>query len=622
MNPQLLTYYNQELQYIKEMGAEFAEEFPKIAGRLGLDNFECADPYVERLLEGFAFLAARVQLKLDAQFPDFTQHLLQTVYPHYLCPTPSMTVVQMQPDLSEAGLAEGMPVPRNSQLKGLMGKNEQTACEYRTAHELTLWPLKVTEVNYLTTLVGTKIKEMPGTKAAIHLRLKTTAGLTFDKLTLDKLPLYLSGVDSVPMHLYEQLLGNCISVVVRPTAHTATWCETLESKAVQTKGFIEEEALLPRTPRSFEGYRLLHEYFSFPERFMFIELTGLEKAVKRCEHDELDIYFLLSQQDNYLEKRTTADNFRLFCTPAINLFPKHCDRVQLNHKEHDLHLVPDRTRPMDFEVYSIGEVTGYGSEKGKGQEFLPLYGARNQAGQHPNLAFYSQIREPRQLSSKQQREGPRSGYIGSEVYISLVDGRDAPYRSDLRQIGTYTLCTNRDLPLHMPVGKGETDFTLSDVPVVESVRCIAGPSKPKPAWPKGESSWRLINHLSLNYLSLTDSDEQQGASSLRELLALYGNVSELSVKKQIEGVRNIQCNPVIKRIPVPGPIALGRGQEIQLTFDEDAFVGSGVFLLGAILEQFFARYASINSFTQTVICTTERGEIMRWPLRTGKRHVL
>ncbi|PWI34098.1 type VI secretion system baseplate subunit TssF [Vibrio albus] len=621
MNPQLLKYYNQELQYIREMGAEFAREYPKIAGRLGMDGFDCADPYVERLLEGFAFLAARVQLKLDAQFPQFTQYLLETIYPHYLCPTPSMAVVQFRPDLSESGLAEGVSIDRNSQLYSLLGKNEQTACEYRTAHTTRLWPVQVEEASYLTTLAGLKIPEQPGTRAAIRLRLKSTAGLNFNQIQLDELKFYLNGVDALPMHLYEQITGNTISVCVMPASHTADWCEMLDKHHVQPVGFTDNEALLPHTPHSYEGYRLLHEYFAFPQRFMFTRITGLSKAVQRCQGDQLDLLFLLNRQDSFLEKRLSKDNFELFCTPAINLFPKQCDRIHINQKSSEFHVVPDRTRPMDFEVYSLSQVIGYGSEAKDAQEFSSFYASHNHAAQQPGNTFYTQRREPRQLSAKQQRNGPRSSYIGSELFISLVDSQEAPFRDDLRQVGIDAMCSNRDLPLHMPLGKENTDFTLVGSAPLKAVRCIAGPSKPMPSWPQGKTSWRLISHLSLNYLSLSNSDESQSAEALRELLSLYGDVAELPVRKQIEGVKQISCEPVIRRIPVSGPIALGRGQEIHLTFDEDVFAGSGVFLLGAVLDRFFARYVSINSFTQTVIHTSERGEIMRWPLRTGMRHV-
>ena len=202
--------------------------------------------------------------------------------------------------------------------------------------------------------------------------------------------------------------------------------------------------------------------------------------------------------------------------------------------------------------------------------------------------------------------------------------RQRPYSSELKQLAVSTLCTNRDLPLQMPVGKGQSDFTLEISAPVQSVRCLKGPTRPRPslAHAQGEMAWRLINHLSLNYLSLMDDDERQGAAVLRDLLSLYGELGEATVKKQIDGLRSVQSAQVTRRIPVPGPIAFGRGLEITVTLDESSFEGLGVFLLGSVLEKFFARYVSINSFTETVIKTVDRGEVMRWPVRTGQRPVL
>ena len=622
MDPRLLKYYNQELQYIRQMGAEFASEYPKVAGRLGLDGIECADPYVERLLEGFAFLAGRVQLKLDSEFPRFTQHLLEAVYPHYLAPTPSMVVARFQPDMSEGGLAKGHVVPKNSAMRSLLGKNDQSACEYRTSADLELFPLEITDVKYLSSLSGTKLPTVAKANAALRIRFSVSAGLSFDKLSLQQLPIYLKGSDSLPMRLYEQLVGCCVGIIAQPASHAPAWQQVLKEAKVTPMGFDDNRALLPLSPQSLQSYRLLHEYFAFPEGFMFVNVSGIEKAVKRCQGDELELIFMLNKVDELVEKVVSPDNFALFCVPAINLFPKHCDRIHLSNGQFEHHVVPDRTRPMDFEIHSIVDIKGYGSGSQNTQQFYPFYASNDLAAQQPDEAFYTQQRSPRVLSTKQRSYGPRSSYIGSEVSVSLVDAKDAPYASELRQLGVYTLCTNRDLPLQIPVGKGNTDFTLESGAPAKSIRCVAGPSKPKPSWGEGDTTWRLISHLSLNYLSLIDSDEEEGAVALRELLSLYSDITEPSIRNQISGITRIRSEAIVRRLPLPGPITYGRGVGIEVTFAEAAFEGHGVFLLGAILDQFFSRYVSINSFTQTVIKTQERGEIMRWPLRIGQRHVL
>ena len=622
MDPRLLRYYNRELQHLREMGGEFAKEFPKIASRLGLDGFECADPYVERLLEGFGFMAARVQLKVDAEFPRFTQHMLEMVYPHYLAPTPSMAVVQFQPDLGEGGLASGFVVPRGSILRSVLGKGERTPCEYRTAQDVTLWPLELAEAEYFTGAASLHIPDLQGVKAGIRLRLRTTAGLTFDQLSLDSLTFSLRGPDELPMHLYEQILANPVAVAVCPTGRPASWHEVIDRSCIRRVGFGDHQALLPYGSRSFQGYRLLHEYFAHPERYMFVELTDIGSALRRCTEAQVDVIILLDCIDQVLGNTVDASNFALFSTPVINLFPKRADRIHLENRSTDYHVVPDRTRPMDFEVYEVTGVVGHGAGNDREQEFLPFYSSNDLTSHREEMAYYSMHRLPRVLSSQQRRHGPRSTYIGNEMFISLVDAHEAPYRTDLRQLAVTTLCTNRDLPLQMPLGRGRTDFTMESGAPVKSVRCLAGPTKPLPSPAAGETSWRLISHLALNYLSLMDSEEKQGAAALRDLLRLYGDTREAQIQKQIEGVKSIRATPVIRRLPTPGPITFGRGLEVTLTLDESAFEGTGVFLLGAVLEHFIAKYVSINSFTETVIKTANRGEIMRWPIRTGQRHTL
>lgn len=622
MDPRLLNYYERELQHLREMGGEFAAEFPKIAGRLALDAFECADPYVERLLEGFSYLAARVQLKLDAQFPQFTQHLLDVVYPHYLAPTPSIAVVQFRPDLMEGALAEGFSLPRDTVLRSVLGKGDQTACEYRTAHEATLWPLELVEAEYFSRDVAAlNIPEVPGVRAGLRLRLRTTAGLTFDKLSLDRLPVFIRAGE-LSVRIYEQLLGNALAVVVRPTERPIPWQELLDASSLQSVGFDDEQALLPFGPRSFQGYRLLQEYFACPQRFLFAELTGLRSAVRKCAGKHLDLLVLFDRNDASLEGRVDAEDFALFCAPAVNLFPKRADRIHLDRASFEHHVVPDRTRPMDFEVYTVTEVVGHGS--GGEQPFSPFYGVTDVSAAEEQDAFFVVRREPRVLSSSQRERGARSGYIGSEVFLSLADRSEAPYRHDLRQLAVRVLCTNRDLPLHIPVGQGATDFTLEASAPVQSVRCVAGPTRPRPspAQLSGEVAWRLISHLSLNYLSLVNNDQRQGAAALREMLKLYADISDPAVRKQAEGVHAVESEPVVRRVARRGPIALARGTQIRITFDEAAFEGAGAFLLGAVLERFFAKYVSINSFVETIAATRDRGEIMQWPPRTGTRPTL
>ena len=632
MDPRLLGFYNRELQHLREVGAEFAHQYPKIAGRLGLEEFECADPYVERLLEGLAFLAARIQVKLDAQYPQVTQHLFEIVHPHYVAPTPSMAVVQVQPDPNEGALAKGLVVPRGTMLRGRIGKDEQTACQYQTAHDVVLWPLQILGVEYHSREdAPSDTPDVPAARSCLRIRLGCTAGLTLDKLALERLPLFFRGSGEMVMALYELFFANAVSVVLRGVGEPAASQTRIGRSEIRRVGFRDEEGMLPYGPRSFTGYRLLQEYFAMPERFLFVELGGLKPGVQRASGSELEIFVFFDRTSRVLQHRVDASMFALYCCPAVNLFAKKADRIHIDNRQPEFHVIPDRTRPLDFEPYQVTEVMGYGDRNQQQQAFIPFYSSFDRPGSSgrgghdgESSAYYTLRRVHRTLSDKQRRVGPRSSYVGSELYLALVDAGETPYRSDLRQLAVELLCTNRDLPLLMPVGVGATDFTLDISVPVQSVRCLVGPTRPRPAFAygSGESVWRWVNHLSLNYASLVDDSQRGGAAALREMLTLYADMAEPHVRKQIDGVQSAVSQPVTRPVSTSGPLAFARGLEITLTCDETLFEGTGVFLLGAVLEEFFARYVSINSFTETVLRTASRGEIMRWPARIGRRQSL
>jgi type VI secretion system protein ImpG len=623
MDPRLLRYYNQELQHVRDMGAEFAREFPKIAGRLGVEGLECSDPYVERLLEGFAFLAARVQLKIDAEFPRFTQHLLEMVYPRYLAPTPSMAVVQLQPDLREPALATGVRVPRNAVLHSMVGRDTTASCEFRLANEVALWPIELIDAKIFdgaAALGAIGVRGVERARSALRLTFRCTAGVQVSQLALDALPIYLVGADNLPTDLYAQVLGHGTSLMVRGVGAAGT-ATLLGREAIGRMGYADSEALLPPTRRQFSGYRLLQEYFAFPQRFLFVRFGGLQQALRQIAGDRFELIVPLGQGSPGLESTVGVDNFRLFCGAAVNLFPRGVDRMHIDAGLPEYHVVVDRTRPMDFEVYDVLEVQGFGDRTEPERHFRPFYACNEQTWHNRDQAYFTLRRDARRLSTRQHRAGPRTSYIGSEVFLALVDSDEAPFASNLRQLAATALCTNRDLPLSMPISKSASDFTLESAAPVDSVRCVAGLSRPRPSFAHGDASWRFISHLSLNYLSIVDTPGE-GPAALREMLGLYADPADTVAQRQIEGLRAVTSKAIIGRVPIAGPIAYGRGTEITLTLEDAAFQGFNGFVLGTVLEEFFSRFASINSFTKTVLRSVERGEVCRWPMRLGNRSTL
>jgi type VI secretion system protein ImpG len=623
MDPRLLQYYNLELQHLRETGAEFAQQFPKIAARLGMHGLEVADPYVERLLEGVAFLAARVQLKLDAEFPRFTQALLEVVYPHYLAPTPSMLIAQLKPDVNDPTLATGPRVARGSTLSALQASDDATACEFRTAHDVTLWPIEVVSASYFSFAPDLPLNALPvakGIRGGLRIRLRTV-GMKFAQIPIDRLAFYLSGRDDVANKLYELTQAASLGTMVWPSKVSSPRAEFLPA-SVQPVGFSDDEALLPVTLRSFQGYRLLQEYFSFPHRFRFFELTGLAKALRAIDSDQLELVVLFGRGDAALEAVVDASNLALFCTPAINLFRKRGDRIQVTESSHEYHVVADRTRPLDFEVYQVTSVVGHGIGTDSEQPFLPFYAAYSSDAAGAQSAYFTTRREPRLVNAVSRRRGVRSSYIGTEVFLSLVDAAQAPFSGDLRQLSIETMCTNRDLVLQMPVGVASGDLALDMAAPVQTIRVLSGPSTPFAPLADGAMSWRAISHLALNYLSLTETTADEGAAALRDLLELYVAGADVNARRQIEGIRSVKVGRIVRRLRGPGPLAFGRGLEIEVGVDELAFEGASAYLLGAVLDRYFARHVSINSFTETVLRSDARGEISRWGMQPGARPTL
>jgi len=620
MDARLLDYYNRELTYMHELGAEFAQRYPKIAGRLGMRGIEVSDPYVERLLEGFSFLTARIQLKMDAEFPRFSQRLLEVVYPNFLAPLPAMAVVQIDGNLNEGSLKAGYELPRHTILRGRMIKGEQTACEFRTGHAVTLWPIKITEAS-IGPVPAEIAHAMPAVarqaKSAITIKLEAVGGARFAEMPLDRLEFFLSGAELHALRVLELAVHHSVGTVCRSGSGSTARIVPLGDEAIRHEGFDPDQSLLPYDARSFQGYRLLHEYFAFPDRYLFFSVKNLRAAAAAMSGTTMEIVILLDRADGDLERIVDARHFSLFCTPIINLVPRRSDRIPVGPGQHEHHAVIDRTRPRDFEIFTVERVTGHMASGSEEREFRPFLGSFA-ADDGDFGSYFSLRREPRLVSDRARAQGTRTSYTGSEVYVSLVDQHDAPFPHSLRHITIDALCTNRDLPLLLPTGL-ESDFTLRISAPVRAVRILRGPSRPYPALAEGALTWRLISHLGLNYLSLTDVDANQGAAALREMLDLYGNLAEPSVRRQIQGVRSMALAPVFRRLPEPGPIVFGRGVEIALKIDEVAFSGSSPYLFGAVLEQFFSRHVSLNAFTEFALSSLQRGEIARWMPRIGRR---
>ncbi|SEK03367.1 type VI secretion system protein ImpG [Cribrihabitans marinus] len=625
MDTRLLKHYETELAFLREMGAEFAQAYPKIAARLGMEGIEVLDPYVERLLEGSAFLAARVQLELEMQFPVFTSNLLEIVYPHYLAPTPSMMVAAFEPDIGNAALKDGYVVKRGSTLRSRLGEGEQTPCEFRTASDVTLWPIEISQAEYIDgrgELVAAGVARETKARAGIRLRLRRTDGQPIKDLTMDRLVLHLDSQSGRSWALHELLATQCQGLTGRSSDRRDDWTLRLPQGAIVPRGFDREEALLPTPRQSFDGYRLLQEYFAMPERFLFVELQGLQPALKKAKGEDVDIYVLLDDGMKDVGPAVAPQAFTLGAVPAINLFRRRCDRVHVTRRDTEHHLVPSRTAGLDYEVFSIESVRGIRGDVEGDIEFRPFYSDTDltAAGDiHP--AYYTIGRRMRTRTEKERLRGVRTSYLGSEVFLSLVDRAQAPYPGDLEQLAVVAMCSNRDLPMLLATG-GDNLFRLPEGGPVKRVRLAVTPTRPHANLAQGDSAWKLISHLSLNYLSIAEGDASTGAGALRELLGIYAPLGDRVTEKQLEGIVSVRSRPIVRRMSDEVLSTAVRGLEITLGFDESFYEGTSVYVLGAVLERFFRKYTTINSFTETVLTTERRGEIARWRPAAGLGRII
>jgi type VI secretion system protein ImpG len=625
MDARLLRLYSDELTHLREVGAEFARDFPKIAVRLGLEGMEVADPYVERLLEGFAFLAARIQLKLDAEQPRLIAHLLESLYPNFLAPLPSMMVARLVVDPNDPNLVKGHLIPRGSALQSELPRGQDTRCEFRTAHAVTLWPLQIVAVQYFTyapDLPLARLAPAQGMRGGLRIRIKAGEGLSLAQLRIDTLALHFSAPDDIAFRLHELVLGAALGTWVssEPARAAAQWRDAESS--LRPLGFGAEEALLPESMRSFSGHRLVQEVAALPQRLLFFEISELAPRLAQVTGGEAEIVILFSRGEATLESLVDTDSLALHCTPAINLFPKRLDRIVLGAGSWEFHAVPDRTRPMDFEVHSLQSVVGHGAGREPPRPFASLYAAGH-ADNSDAQAYYTLRREPRKRSERQQLQGARSAYLGEEVFISLVDANHGPYREEVRQLAVSAWVTNRDLPTLLPLaGNGSAAWRLDSPGPVTKVELLRGPSRPVSRRPVGDLGWRLVSQLALNHSTLIGASPQEAAAALRNTLTLYGPLDDASWTRQVGGIRALSARSVVRRLPFVGPLTFGTGVEITLELDELAYQGVSAYMMASVLERFFSRHAAINSFTQVTLRTAQRGLLANWRPRIGQRETL
>ncbi len=624
MRDELLGYYERELIFLRKMGADFAKKYPKIAARLSLDEEKVEDPHVERMIEAFAYLTARVSLKLDDELPEITESFLNVLYPHYLVPIPSMAISQFAYGSPKDKVTTAQKI--NHGAKMYSRPVDGTPCRFQTCYDVNLLPLEITEA----ALESPAPPNAQGvlTDAYLRISLRCYADATLAELKdgeteapPESLRFFLNGDPQLVFPLYELIFNHASAVEFRPketpignkTIMTMTNLQfklpdpvILTPDAIKQVGFDEEERMLPYSKRSFTGYRLLTEYFAFPYKFLFFDIFGLDQAIKKKFGGHFDVIIHLK---NVVPPRApiTAETFAMGCTPIINLFSQTADPIYLSQQKYEYHLIPDVHRQNTTEVYSINDVLTSDPKTNVVREFSSFYSLRHAYGEQLEKVFWYSTR----------RASERLDDDGTEMYLTMVDMNFNPRVPAEEVITVKTTCTNRDLPARLPFGGKDNDFEVEGTALVSRVKCLTKPSETLRPPQRRAAQWRLISHLTLNYLSLLEN-KNGVPEALQEILQLYNYNDSSATRKQILGISGIQSRKVVRQIGNRVGAGFVRGIETTLEFDEEQFVGSGMFLLASVLERFFGIYVSSNSFNQLVIKTKQReGEIKRWPPRAG-----
>lgn len=624
MDRVFLDYYEEELAHIRALAAEFADMHPAVARNLSLDTVPCPDPYVERLLDGVAFLAARARLKVDAERSRFARSVLDVLYPDLVTPAPAAAMAVLRPGKQVQTMLTGHTVARGTKLVSSLQPGLSTRSTFTTAQDVTLWPVEIAAVTYhqdRSALAAAGIGPMGGAavEAALGLTLSHSGKGRLAELTLDRLDLHFGGRAKAPL-LFDAIFGACVACGARAEGKGNT---AKPLAPPEMAGIGDGEALLPRTRPTFEGYRLLREYFIMPERFHYARIAGLQPVVRVCEA-RLEIIFLLRRAAPELADVKPAD-FELFATPIVNLFERECNVIEIDRRRTRQVLHADRTRPIDFEIYRVTRVED--ADKEGPEAAVP---ALFSLGQNRGDGWvHSTERRRRRMTEEERRQGlTRTSYTGDDVFLSLSQPLGASTARAPKRLDIVALCTNRDLPIL----DDNPTLTLESGDPVEQVRLIGALRPPQPALaaalPAGaeeesradELAWRLVAQLSLNFLSL--AAEGRGADPLHALMDLYADRGDPRLARHVRSIARVESRPVIERLAIDGPLCFGRGTEVTLSVDQSVLSGQSTLLLSALLARLFARHAGINGFVRTRTRLLQRQEDVPWPMTPGNRYLI
>ncbi|MGE3651909.1 MAG: type VI secretion system baseplate subunit TssF, partial [Reyranellaceae bacterium] len=595
----LFPLYNRELEFLRRDAFRFAEAFPKIAGRLRLGPDASADPHVERLIEAVALLNARVRLKIEDEFPELTESVLNALYPHYLMPVPPMGIARLE---SVVEATAPHKLARHEELETDPVDGER--CRVRTTQNVSVWPIEMAH----TALQGRPFRapvnpRASGALGVLHIKLRCAgAGTKFEVLQPDPLRFFIAAPMVRALPLYELVMNRLVGMAVAdgPDDPHAVF---LPPSALTAVGFGRDEGMLPYPARSFIGYRLLTEYFALPQKFLFFDISGIAARCMNGAGRELDLYLYLSDTDKELERGVALGDLQLNCVPVINLFRYRAEPIRLDGTQFENRVVPDARRVDALEIHSIERVvaTGPGGDE---HPIEPFFGVRHDSA--PGARFWQ--------ASRRASIGARDK--GTEIFMSVFN-RDANAGAPPNWVVSVdTLCFNRELLARLSGTGGQIRLSLV-VPAATVQRIVMiTPFSPtrRPPLSSGRL-WRVLSHLSLNHLSISGGPE--GADALRDVLRLYDWGDQEEARSLIEGIVSIESRRALARVPMGRSTAVAHGLDLDLQLAPERYAPGAAFLLSSVLDRFFGLYAAVNAFTRLSVRLTGRtGKLMTCPART------
>lgn len=582
--------FSEELRYLHELGNDFANDNPQLARLLGKGG---SDPDVERLMEAFAFLTAKLRLKLEDDLPELTHPMLQLLWPNYLRPLPSATIVKFTP--CKQALSQSQRIARGSRL--FSTPVDGVPCEFRTCAEVAIHPFELTSASATQTL----------DTSVVRLELRTLVERPLNTLNCASLDLHLSGDTENARTLYLWIAQYLDHVALTIDGEV----RRLPASCVVLPGFSPDQALLPYPQNVFDGYRILQEYFVFPQRFHFIGLTGLAPLWpdRAAKHVGLEFHFTRQLPDSL---RVGHADFSLFCTPAVNLFSHSAEPIDLSSRSAQDELIPKGEARHAYEIFSVDRVVSTRTTaRGSSGEHLRIF--------HPFESFAHEIEHAQGRTALYYRYTIEPSLRGDGVAhrIAFVRADANAYIAELETASIDLTCTNRDLPVAL--GVDDINVISEATPPLATYTNICPPTRAYRPVLDGQLQWALISNMSLNYLSLLSAEPLKAVIGAYDFAALHDIQHMRTTRKRLDGIRGIQTEPLdwlIKGQPI-------RGLRTRLQLDQQAFLCEGdLYLFGCVLAHFFALYASINSFHQLEVINTTNNERYTWPIQTGKQPLI